>query len=66
MLDEWLVKDLIMKCRNISFRTYLILKSEDKILYAGIIDDMPYTYFYYRFKSFKVIDSGVEVEIVLE
>lgn len=59
-----LLKDLIRVCRNIHYRTYLILKVGDKTVYAGQYKDMPYPFAYYKFKSFEVIDIGVE--IVLE
>lgn len=59
-----LLKDIIMKCKNIGYWTYLILKVKDKTVYAGYFKDMPYRYSYYKFKSFEVIDIGVE--IVLE
>lgn len=59
-----LLKDLIRVCRNIHYRTYLILKVGDKTVYAGQFKDMPYHFAYYKFKSFEVIDIGVE--IVLE
>ena len=59
-----LLKDIIMKCKNISYYTYLILKVKDKTVYAGYFADMPYRYAYYKFKSLEVIDIGVE--IVLE
>lgn len=53
-----------MKCKNIGYWTYLILKVKDKTVYAGYFKDMPYRYAYYKFKSLEVIDIGVE--IVLE
>lgn len=59
-----LLKDIIMKCKNIDYWTYLILKVGDKTVYAGQFKDMPYWFAYYKFKSFEVIDIGVE--IVLE
>lgn len=59
-----LLKDLIMVCKNIHDQTFLILKVGDKDVFAGHLKDMPYCYIYYRFKSFEVIDFGVE--IVLE
>lgn len=59
-----LVKDLIRVCRNIHYRTYLILKVGDKTVYAGQFRDMPCYFDFYNFKSFEVIDIGVE--IVLE
>ena len=59
-----LLKDLIMVCRNIHYRTYLIIKVGDKTVYAGYFADMPYRYAYYKLKSLEVIDIGVE--IVLE
>ena len=59
-----LVKDLIRVCRNIHYRTNLILKVGDKTVYAGQFRDMPYYFDFYKFKSFEVIDIGVE--IVLE
>ena len=59
-----LVKDLIRVCRNIHYRTNLILKVGDNTVYAGQFKDMPYQFAYYKFKCFEVIDIGVE--IVLE
>ena len=59
-----LVQDLIRVCRNIYNRTYLILKVGDKTVYAGQFRDMPGYFDFYNFKSFEVIDIGVE--IVLE
>lgn len=56
-----LVKDLIRVCRNIHYRTYLILKVGDKTLYAGPFKDMPSYFDFYSFKSFEVIDVGVEI-----
>lgn len=37
-----LLKDLIRVCRNIHYRTNLILKVGDKTVYAGQFKDMPY------------------------
>lgn len=58
------LRELTMKCDNIDYWTYLILKVRDKTVYAGFFADMPYRYDYYKLKSFEVIDTGVE--IVLE
>lgn len=58
-----LVKDLIRACRNIHYRTNLILKVGDKTVYAGQFKDMPYYFDFYNFKSFEVIDIGVENSI---
>lgn len=59
-----LLKDLIRVCRNIHYRTNLILKVGDKTVYEGQFRDMPGYFDVYNFKSFKVTDIGVE--IVLE
>lgn len=59
-----LLKDIIMVCKNIHYRTYLIIKVGDETVFAGQYKDMPYRFAYYKFKSFEVIDIGVE--IVLE
>lgn len=56
-----LVKDLIKVCRNIHYRTNLILKVGDKTLYAGQFKDIPYYFVFYNFKSFEVTDIGVEI-----
>lgn len=58
-----ILRELTMKCDNIDYWTYFMLRKGDKTVYMGYFEDMPYSYLNYKVKSFKLLSIGVEIAL---